>query len=71
MATSQELLDAVNTAIESLVSGRPVARYSIGGVSLQYLSLQELQDFRSKLQRELTAQNRDPVSYADLSNPVE
>jgi len=68
MATKQELLDKVNSAIDTRLSGGAVASYSIGGRNLQYVSLRELMDLRDKLQREV-ASEKGSRNFASFRRP--
>lgn len=64
MATSAELLVLVEAAIETRLSGGAVQSYSIRGRQLQYMSLQELRNFRDQLRREVSAEGHGlPLGY--------
>lgn len=67
--TKQELLDAVNTAIENILNGGAVASYSIGGRNLQRMSLSDLMSLRDKLQAETSAE-QGTTNYAKFEEPV-
>jgi len=53
MATASELLDDVNDAIEAILSGRPIQRYTAGGIDVQNVSLTDLYQLRRQLIREV------------------
>lgn len=68
MASKQEMLDAVNSAIQARLTGGAVASYSIGGRNTAYISLRELTELRDKLQREIN-NGRDTTNYAGFRRP--
>jgi len=68
MATTQEMLTAVENAIYAICNGGAVSSYSIGGRSLQRYSLAELQKLRDKLKRELSV-SKTTTNYATFKNP--
>jgi len=68
MATKQEMLTAVNDAIQARLTGGAVASYSIGGRNLQYISLKELMDLRDKLKREVSSESKTR-NYASFKRP--
>jgi len=69
MATRQELLDKVNTAIDARLTGGGVASYSIGGRNLQYVSLTELFQIRDKLQTEISGE-KGSRNFASFRRPT-
>lgn len=62
MATTQEMLTAVETAIQALVSGG-VAEYTIGGRTFKKNNLTELANWRDKLKRELRVSASGRTSF--------
>lgn len=52
--TTQEMLDAVNTAIQAKIVGGAVQSYSISGRNMQSMTLAELMNWREKLQNEIS-----------------
>jgi hypothetical protein len=66
--TKQEMLDNVETAINTRMTGGTVQSYSIGGRNLQYISLSELLKLRDQLRREIAA-GKDTTTYAKFENP--
>jgi hypothetical protein len=69
MATKQEMLDNVETAINARMTGGAVQSYSIGGRNLQYITLTELIKLRDILRQEI-ASALSRTSYARFDNPV-
>lgn len=69
MATSQELLTAVETAILALMNGGAVQSYMIGGRNIMYMSLDQLQRLREKLQGEVRATQTTNRTYGTFANP--
>lgn len=69
MATKQEMLDNVEAAINARMTGGAVQSYSIGGRSLQYISLSELIKLRDQLRKEI-AGTRTTTTYVAFENPV-
>jgi hypothetical protein len=55
MADTAELLSTVETAIDSLVTGK-VQSYQVEGRSFTYVDLRELRLMRTQLRRELATQ---------------
>jgi hypothetical protein len=53
MATPAELLVKVETAIAAILDGGAVQSYSIGGRNLSRMPLEDLQDMRADLLREV------------------
>ncbi len=53
-ATNAEMLVKVNEAITNRLNGGAVQSYSIKGRNIQYITLAELYDLRSKLQTEIS-----------------
>ena len=68
MATTQEMLTAVNTAIHNLMTGGAVASYRIGDRNIQYMTLKELMDLRSQLQQEVASESGSR-NYARFDKP--
>jgi hypothetical protein len=59
MATAAELLVLVDAAIERRLNGGALASYSVGNRNLQYMSLNDLRDFRRELQEEVEAEQTE------------
>ena len=57
------MLDAVNTAIQAILTGGGVQSYSISGRNLQKYSLTELYDLRTKLEKAIAASNGTGRTY--------
>ncbi len=49
MVTTQEMLDAVNNAINARLTGGAVQSYTISGRNIQYISLSELKELKAKI----------------------
>lgn len=70
MATTQELLTAVETAIEARLNGGAVQAYTIGGRNIQYITLSELYKLRTQLKKEVNASNVSNTRlYAKFAEP--
>ena len=70
MATTQEMLDKVNTAIVARLDGGAVQSYSIGGRNIQYISLGELYKLRDILRKEVNSSNVSNTRlYAGFGEP--
>lgn len=67
--TTQEMLDNVRIAINSLVAGGAVQSYSIGGKNIQRMRLGELQDLEKNLERKLMS-SKPNTTYATFKNPA-
>ena len=68
-ATKQEMLDAVNDAIQARLTGGAVHSYSIGGRNLQYITIKELMDLRANLQAGLAGE-QGTRNYAGFKRPI-
>lgn len=66
--TKQEMLEVLETAINTKMAGGMVQSYSIGGRNIQYERLSELLKMRKQLQNEISA-GRNRTSYAKFENP--
>jgi len=55
--TSEDIAN-VETAIRSKISGGAVRSYSVGGRSLQHMTLDELRALRAEMKREVNAAGR-------------
>ena len=64
--TAQELLDAVNTAILDLITGK-VSSTSVNGRSYTKLDLGELRQMRGELQKETRSSSSGAIRVADIS----
>jgi len=69
MATSAELLAAVETAISTRLSGGAVASYAVGSNNLRYMELPDLVAFRDKLKAEVSAQLGGVRNYGSFRRP--
>jgi hypothetical protein len=69
MATTQEMLDAVNAAINARLTGGAVAAYSINGRNIQYIPLSELRELKKELQAQLAAEKGGARTFASFKNP--
>lgn len=70
MATSSELLTAVNNALDTRLTGGAVQSYAIRGVNISRDPLDKLVALRDKLRAEVAAANRGLFVYADKSGRV-
>lgn len=69
--SAQTMLDNIEAAINSRLTGGAVASYSIGGRNLQYISLSELRQMRDQLKREIASQTPNNLrTYAKFTDPV-
>ena len=64
--TTQEMLDNVNIAINSILTGGAVQSYSINGRSLQRMPLSELQSLKKNLLSQLADENGYGRSYVSF-----
>lgn len=62
-------LDAVQTAIRSIISGGGVQQYSIGSRSITKMRLSELMELESKLKAEVNRERAAEKVAAGLGNP--
>lgn len=69
MATTQEMLDAVNNAINTRLQGGAVASYSINGRNIQYSPLNELRDLKRELQAQLASEKGSARTFVSFKNP--
>ena len=69
MATSAELLTAVEAAITARMSGGAVASYGVGDRNLRYMELPDLVAFRDKLKAEVSAQRGGVRNYGSFRRP--
>ena len=68
--SAQTMLDNIEAAINSRLTGGAVASYSIGGRNLQYCSLTDLYSMRDKLKREIASSTKGAsVNYASFEDP--
>ena len=72
MAVSvQTMLDNVEAAINTRLTGGAVQAYTIGGRNIQYCSLKELYDIRDLLRKELnSATSGSTTNYASFNKPI-
>jgi len=69
MPTTQEMLDAVNAAINARLTGGAVASYSINGRNIQYIPLSELRDLKKELQAQVSAEKGGVRTFVSFKNP--
>lgn len=62
--TLQEMLDNVNKAINSKLTGGAVQAYSISGRNIQHMTLTELRSLRKELQNEINNESGPARNYA-------
>lgn len=67
--TTQEMLDAVNAAINARLTGGAVASYSINGHDIQYISLRELRELKNELQAQLAGEKGSARNFVSFRNP--
>jgi hypothetical protein len=67
--TNQEMLDAVNTAIQARLSGGAVQQYSISGRNIQYSTLDELWKLRRELETAIAGAAGGARNYAGFADP--
>lgn len=70
MLTTQEMLDAVNAAINARLTGGAAASYSINGRNIQYIPLSELRDLRKELQAQLANEKGNARTFVSFKNPI-
>ena len=68
-ATNQEMLDAVNDAIQAHVTGGAIQSYSIDGRNLARTPLPDLMKLRSQLQAEV-ASGKGTRNYVSFRKPL-
>jgi hypothetical protein len=64
--TKQEMLDAIETAINGLSSG--VKSYTINGRTMTYRDIADLKQMRDQLKKELSPTS-DRTTYASFKDP--
>ena len=69
MATDAEMLAAVETAIQNILTGGAVQSYSVPGRSLSHYSLKELMELRDQLKARTTA-SLSRTNFATFGGPV-
>jgi hypothetical protein len=69
MPTTQEMLDAVNAAINARLTGGAIASYSINGRNIQYIPLNELRDLKKELQAQIASEKGNTRSFVSFKNP--
>jgi len=69
MATTQEMLDAVNSAINARLTGGAVQSYTISGRNIQYIPLSELKELKKELQAQLASEKGGARSFVSFKNP--
>lgn len=62
-------LEAVQSAIRTLISGGAVQQYTIGNRSLQKMSMKDLLSLESKLKADVNKENKDAKIAQGLGNP--
>lgn len=68
--TNQEILDAVNTAIQAILTGGAVQSYNINGRNLTKYSLTELYNLRKELKKAIAAASGTGRNYAQFVEPT-
>jgi hypothetical protein len=69
MATTQEMLDAVNNAINVRLTGGAVQSYTISGRNIQYIPLSELKELKKELQAQLASEKGGARTFVSFKNP--
>ncbi len=69
MATKQEMLENVESAINARMMGGAVQSYSINNRNIQYMTLTELRQMRKDLLLEIAAQSGNRRNYATFTKP--
>ena len=70
MATTQEMLDAVNNAINARLTGGAVQSYTISGRNIQYIPLSELKELKKELQAQLASEKGNARTFVSFRNPT-
>ena len=68
MATKEEMLTNVESAIDAKMKGGAVESYSINGRNIKYMNLSELIKWRNQLKAEISSENGSR-NYGGFSNP--
>jgi hypothetical protein len=68
MPTTQEMLDAVNAAIKSILDKGGNKSYTIGSRTFQSHELTQLMALRDQLRKEIAGAN-DNTTFAKFDNP--
>ncbi len=69
MATTQEMLDNVNDAINARLTGGAVSSYEIDGRNLKYIPIDDLLKLRTTLQNEVGLA-KGSKNYASFKRPI-
>jgi hypothetical protein len=67
--TTSDMLDQVNVAISTRLSGGAVAAYSINGRNIQYMPMPELLALKKDLQKQLAAEKGGSRNFAKFVRP--
>mgnify|MGYP000277105359 CR=1 FL=1 len=67
--TAQAMLDAVQAAILAKMTGGAVQEYDVGGQSIKYMSLKDLESYETKLLRRVAA-TKDRTSFSTFQKPI-
>jgi len=70
MATTQEMLDAVNAAIQKCLETGGVVSYSIDGRTIEKARLDELTRLQDKLKAQLAAEKGGARTFVSFKNPT-
>jgi len=67
--TPEQMLESVNTAINTILNGGAVRSYRIGDMELQKMSLSELTVLRDKLKAEISSKSKS-FTYVEFKEPI-
>jgi len=68
MATKQEMLNNVDSAIDSLMTGGAVQEYTLNGRNIRKYSLTELMKLKEQLKSEIRAEAGSVRTYVKFGN---
>lgn len=66
--TKQEMLDNVNTAINSIITGGAAQEYTLNGKNIKKYSLGELMNLKIQLKAEVRAESGPVRTYVKFKN---
>jgi len=66
--TKQEMLDNVDSAINSIMTGGAVQEYAFNGKNIKKYSLAELMNLKEQLKAEIRAESGSVRTYAQFGN---
>lgn len=67
--TKQEMLDAVEEAMQAILTGGAVKSYKIGDRELERMSLPELTALRNQLRAEIGNESGNGTQYGSFKRP--